>query len=41
MTHLRLLSLCALLTALVIAGAWLWREQGAMVWLRSAIAYCF
>jgi hypothetical protein len=25
---------------LLLLGLWLWREQGAMVWLSGFIAYC-
>jgi hypothetical protein len=26
---------------LLIAGLWLWREEGALIWLSAFIAYCF
>jgi hypothetical protein len=25
----------------IAAGLWLWRDQGALVWLSGVIAYCF
>jgi len=40
MTRLRILGLAAT-GALILAGALLWRRWGAMVWLDSAMAYCF
>lgn len=40
MTRLQLLA-AAVGGALILAGALLWRRWGAMVWLESAIAYCF
>lgn len=26
---------------LALLGLWLWRDQGAMIWLTGFIAYCF
>ncbi len=40
MTRPQLLGVAAA-AAVLIAGALLWRRWGAMVWLDSAIAYCF
>lgn len=40
MTRLQLLGLAAI-GALLLAGALLWHRWGALVWLDSAIAYCF
>lgn len=29
------------LLPLLLAGLWLWCDQGAMIWLTGFIAYCF
>ena len=40
MTRLQILGVAGT-AVLLVAGALLWRRWGAMVWLDSAIAYCF
>ena len=29
------------LLPLLVAGLWLWRDQGARIWLSDFAAYCF